>query len=321
MLDRVLDKVLDIKDAPEGYYPVEIRSSTVCYVCHLTEGTDTCVSANCAPGYRRDGKFVVFKEKPPKENIPDKEEAPKVIEGNPIIAPLKKPTINTTIQATNLRSMQSIIDEYARDTIESKKEIPTKPKSKPSAVIRGTKFSEMFTEQQYNIISESCTKVFQDKAEDYGTSWRVLRPSSLTDQIFIKANRLQTLQIAGNAKVDESQEDAFIGIVNYSIMAMIQLDLQLSEKASTLELLGMYAGNFNKAFTLMQAKNHDYGEAWRSMRISSLTDLILMKLLRVKQIEDNNGETKVSEGLEANYMDILNYAVFALIKLKESIQE
>ena len=173
----------------------------------------------------------------------------------------------------------------------------------------------METLDQYDECLAVCEDLFQRKTQDYGTAWRILRPSSLTDQIFIKANRIRTLQQVGQAKVDEGIEGEFVGIVNYCLMALIQLGLPedaplelAAEEASRL-----YGVAKNTTRDLMIRKNHDYGEAWRDMRISSLTDLILMKVLRVKQIEDHAGKTVVSEGVEANYMDMANYALFALI--------
>ena len=172
------------------------------------------------------------------------------------------------------------------------------------------------TNQQYDTVMENCRKVFSDKMNDYGTSWRILRPISLTDQIFIKASRIRSIEEKGVSKVDEGIRPEFIGIVNYAIMGLIQLELGTSEtelnNEKTLELYNKY---FQTAKALMQDKNHDYGEAWRKMRVSSYTDLILMKLKRTKQIEDNMGKTEVSEGIDANYLDIINYAVFALIKI------
>ena len=154
--------------------------------------------------------------------------------------------------------------------------------------------------------------------KDYGSAWRVLRLSSLTDQIFIKAQRIRSLQIKKERKVEESETSEFVGIVNYSIISLIQMDLGVVENPD-LELkiaLEYYDKHLQITKNLMLDKNHDYGEAWRDMRVSSLTDLILQKLLRVKQIEDNQGSTLISEGVDANYLDMLNYAVFALIKLK-----
>src|SRR5690554_2896764 len=173
------------------------------------------------------------------------------------------------------------------------------------------------TNQQYDEIVAICRSVFTRKMNDYGTAWRILRPSSITDQIYIKARRIRTIEEKGVAKVDEGVRPEFIGIVNYAIMGLIQLELGPSEneldKEKTTEL---YNSWFGKAKSLMQDKNHDYGEAWRKMRISSYTDLILMKLKRTKQIEDNEGKTTESEGVDANYLDIINYAVFALIKIE-----
>lgn len=176
------------------------------------------------------------------------------------------------------------------------------------------------TELEYTNVINVCRDVFYKKTKDYGTAWRILRPSSLTDQIFIKAQRIRTLQETGENKVGEGIEDEFLAIVNYCIMAIIQLrekdlqEMELPEKQA-LDLYNKYAA---EAFELMLKKNHDYGEAWRDMRVSSLTDLILMKILRVKQIEDNNGATLISEGIDANYFDMLNYAVFSLIHLNNT---
>ncbi len=176
------------------------------------------------------------------------------------------------------------------------------------------------TSKEYTKIINQCRDVFAKKTKDYGTAWRILRPSSLTDQIFIKAQRIRTLQETGKNKVGESAEGEFIAIINYCIMAIIQLvekeltELELSEEEA-MRLFDKYA---EEAYTLMLNKNHDYGEAWRDMRVSSLTDLILMKILRVKQIENNNGETIMSEGIDANYFDMLNYSVFSLIHLENA---
>ena len=175
------------------------------------------------------------------------------------------------------------------------------------------------TSKQYNNIIETCRALFINKMKDYGSAWRILRLPSLTDQIFIKTQRIRGLQQNVVQKVDEGQVSEFIGIINYSIMALIQLergvvehpDLNIDE--SILE----YNKNVEIAKKLMMDKNHDYGEAWRDMRVSSLTDLILQKLLRVKQIEDNKGKTLVSEGIDANYQDMINYAIFALILLEK----
>jgi hypothetical protein len=170
---------------------------------------------------------------------------------------------------------------------------------------------------EYDREFKRCFNLFKAKTVDYGTAWRVLRPASLTDQIFIKASRIRTIDSGGKAKVDEGIEPEFIGIVNYSLMALIQLEMPEDQdlEMSTLETTNRFNAAFQQTRKLMIDKNHDYGEAWRDMRVSSLTDLILMKLLRVKQIEDNKGRTNVSEGIDANFMDIANYALFALIHL------
>lgn len=172
---------------------------------------------------------------------------------------------------------------------------------------------------QYDAQVEACRSLFLDKMHDYGTAWRILRPSSLTDQIFIKAQRIRTLQEAAEQKVEEGIQPEFVGIVNYCMMALIQLEL---DENAPLDLLPQDAQErYDKAIhitrELMAKKNHDYGEAWRDMRVSSLTDLILMKLLRIKQLEDLNGAAKVSEGVDAGYMDMANYALFALIHISE----
>ena len=174
------------------------------------------------------------------------------------------------------------------------------------------------TVTEYTNIINVCRDIFSKKTKDYGTAWRILRPSSLTDQIFIKAQRIRTIQEKGENKVGESVEEEFVAIINYCVMAIIQLkELELDEMELDPELaLSLYEKYIQEAFNLMEKKNHDYGEAWRDMRVSSLTDLILMKVLRVKQIEDNKGATLISEGIDANYFDMLNYSVFSLIHLK-----
>lgn len=173
------------------------------------------------------------------------------------------------------------------------------------------------TNTEYANVINVCRDIFAKKTKDYGTAWRILRPSSLTDQLFIKAQRIRTIQETGENKVGENIEDEFVAIVNYCIMAIIQLrekDLTEMELPAgvAVELYDKYA---QEATDLMLKKNHDYGEAWRDMRVSSLTDLILQKIYRVKQIEDNNGATLISEGIDANYFDMLNYSVFALIHM------
>lgn len=174
------------------------------------------------------------------------------------------------------------------------------------------------TEVEYKKIVSDCKSLFSKKMQDYGSAWRILRIASLTDQLFIKAQRIRSLQQNETQKIEEGQVSEFMGIINYSVMALIQIDMGVAEQADlTLEEATLkYDEKIASTFQLMQDKNHDYGEAWRDMRVSSLTDLILQKLLRVKQIEDNQGKTLVSEGIDANYQDIINYAVFALIHLE-----
>ncbi|KHJ36892.1 hypothetical protein PBAC_29280 [Pedobacter glucosidilyticus] len=173
------------------------------------------------------------------------------------------------------------------------------------------------TSTQYDAVIKVCKDLFMKKTRDYGTAWRILRPSSITDQIFIKAQRIRTLEEKKVSKVGDDIKGEYMGIINYCIIAMIQLELD--ENAATELEPSIVEVNFDQKVTetkeLMFAKNHDYGEAWRDMRVSSLTDLILMKILRVKQIEDNQGQTEASEGVKANYQDMMNYAIFALIKL------
>ncbi|WP_156307105.1 DUF1599 domain-containing protein [Sphingobacterium endophyticum] len=175
----------------------------------------------------------------------------------------------------------------------------------------------MDTNTEYNRIISICQELFIKKTKDYGTAWRILRLSSLTDQIYIKAARIRSLEVKKESKVGEGVVDEFIGIINYCVIALIQLELGNTENENLDPKIveEKYSEKVNETRDLMFAKNHDYGEAWRDMRVSSMTDLILMKLHRVKQIEDNDGQTLVSEGLQANYQDMLNYAVFALIKL------
>ena len=177
----------------------------------------------------------------------------------------------------------------------------------------------MNTSDSFDLIINNCHSLFSKKMLDYGSAWRILRLSSLTDQIFIKAQRIRGLQQNDTRKVDEGQYSEFIGIINYSIMALIQIEKGIVEHPDLNldESLDLFNNHSELTKSLMVNKNHDYGEAWRDMRVSSLTDLILQKLLRVKQIEDNKGETLVSEGIDANYQDIVNYAVFALIHLKK----
>lgn len=175
------------------------------------------------------------------------------------------------------------------------------------------------TSAQFDGVIAACRALFEKKMKDYGTAWRVLRPSSVTDQIYIKVNRIRTLQMTDVKMVNESEEDEFVAIVNYSIIGLIQLEKGFSDElnANPEEIINLYDSYAQQAKELMERKNHDYGEAWRDMRISSITDLIYQKVLRTKQIEDNEGRTLVSEGLDANYFDMLNYAVFCLIKMME----
>ena len=177
------------------------------------------------------------------------------------------------------------------------------------------------TSQEYDKIVTICRTLFINKMTDYGSAWRILRLPSLTDQIFIKAQRIRSLQENHERKVNEDESSEFIGIVNYSIMALIQLDLGVVEQPDLKveEATRLYDEKIALTKALMEAKNHDYGEAWREMRISSLTDLILQKILRIKQIEDNKGKTIVSEGIDANYQDMINYSIFALILMQKHL--
>ena len=174
------------------------------------------------------------------------------------------------------------------------------------------------TSKEYNEVIDTCRSLFQKKMKDYGSAWRILRLPSLTDQIFIKAQRIRGLQQNKHQRVDEGQVSEFIGIINYCIMALVQLEKGVVEQPDieVAEALELYDQKIATTKQLMMDKNHDYGEAWRDMRVTSLTDLIIQKLLRVKQIEDNQGKTLVSEGIDANYQDMINYAVFAMIHLE-----
>ena len=173
------------------------------------------------------------------------------------------------------------------------------------------------TSKEYDTVIATCRALFINKMQDYGCAWRILRLPSLTDQIYIKAQRIRSLQENEVRKIDEDETGEFIGIINYSIMALIQLELGVADQPdlSVEKATELYDTKIKQTKELMEDKNHDYGEAWREMRVSSLTDLILQKLLRVKQIEDNKGKTLVSEGIDANYQDMINYAIFALIHL------
>ena len=177
----------------------------------------------------------------------------------------------------------------------------------------------MKTSDNFDLIIDNCYSLFSKKMIDYGSAWRILRLSSLTDQIFIKAQRIRSIEDKGKQEISDSVDAEFKGIINYSIIALIQLEKGLSDSAdlNEEEASDLYKYYVSKAKKLMLAKNHDYDEAWRDMRVGSFTDLILQKLLRVKQIEDNKGATLVSEGIDANYFDMINYSIFALIKLSE----
>ncbi len=171
------------------------------------------------------------------------------------------------------------------------------------------------TSKEYDTVIATCRTLFINKMKDYGCAWRILRLPSLTDQIYIKAQRIRSLQENEVRKIDEDETGEFIGIINYSIMALIQLELGVADQPDleVAKATELYDAKVKLTKDLMEDKNHDYGEAWREMRVSSLTDLILQKLLRVKQIEDNKGKTLVSEGIDANYQDMINYSIFALI--------
>lgn len=176
----------------------------------------------------------------------------------------------------------------------------------------------MDTIQQFEYVISICRNLFEKKLNDYGSSWRIMRPESITDQIFIKANRIRSLEIKGTSLINEGIKPEFIGIANYGIIGLIQLELGFADTTDITneEAMNFYDEYMTKTKELMYAKNHDYDEAWRNMRISSYTDLILMKIYRTKQIESNQGKTLVSEGIDANYMDMVNYSLFGLIKLE-----
>ncbi len=182
---------------------------------------------------------------------------------------------------------------------------------------------ESTTEKEYQQILADCRKLFNNKAADYGTAWRILRLPSITDQLFIKANRIRSIQEKGISKVGDDINGEFVAIINYGIIALIQLQLEHDTRMEIPieELMHLYDEEADETLGLLLNKNHDYGEAWRDMRVNSITDIILMKLLRVKQIEDNQGKTIVSEGYDGNYRDMINYAVFALIKLNKKKNE
>lgn len=177
----------------------------------------------------------------------------------------------------------------------------------------------MNTQEQFEQVMAECRELFAKKLHDYGAAWRIMRPSSVTDQIYIKANRIRSIETKGKAMIDEGIRSEFVAIVNYSIVGLIQLELGPAENAAETSVeaaLALYDKHAQASLELMLRKNHDYDEAWRGMRVSSYTDLILMKVYRTKQIEELAGATLVSEGIDANYMDMMNYAVFGLIKIK-----
>ena len=179
------------------------------------------------------------------------------------------------------------------------------------------------TLEQFREVIGRCRELFEHQTADYGTAWRILRPSSITDQLYIKAMRIRSIEEKGEQKVSDPVEAEFTGLINYSILALVQLEIGSDAplELSLGEAVSLYNAQVEENLRLLQNKNHDYGEAWRQMRISSMTDLILQKLLRIKQIEDNSGATLVSEGVAANYRDIINYAVFCLIKMDEAKQK
>lgn len=182
------------------------------------------------------------------------------------------------------------------------------------------KTEETLTDRQFRAALKSCRDIFAAKLSDYGASWRIMRPASITDQIFIKAKRIRSLETKGVAMIDDDALSEFKAIVNYGITGLIQLELGAADNTDidnkhALELYDRYA---DEAFTLMSRKNHDYDEAWRGMRVNSYTDFILTKLQRIKEIEDHAGQTSVSEGIDSNYLDIINYATFGIIKLSEN---
>lgn len=177
------------------------------------------------------------------------------------------------------------------------------------------------TAVQYEEVISLCRDIFSRKNKDYGTSWRIMRLSSITDQIFIKAQRIRTIEKNGNMRVNEGVEPEYIGIINYCLIALIQMRLEenTEQELDSERLLLLYNEEVDTTRKLMEDKNQDYGEAWRDMRVSTFTDMILMRIMRIRQIEDNQGQTLISEGIDANFRDIMNYSVFALIRLKEKL--
>jgi hypothetical protein len=171
------------------------------------------------------------------------------------------------------------------------------------------------TSEEFSAVKNVCRDIYVKKLQDYGTSWRIMRPSSITDQILIKARRIRSIEEKGTSKINEGRRPEFIGIVNYAVIGIIQLRLGAGTTISVEEATSLYDSILQEATSLMSDKNHDYDEAWRQMRITSFTDIILQKLMRTREIESHNGKTIISEGIDANYMDMINYALFALIKL------
>lgn len=216
-------------------------------------------------------------------------------------------------------SPSKLLKQYSKDDLFQMKYKASAPSSMIDSFTRKSTQSNQqpLTNAQFAATFTTCKEVFTKKMQDYGLSWLVLRPSSLTDQIYIKVKRIRSIEEIGSQKVEDDVQDDYIGVINYCIMALIQL----GSKSNNLEpnkVASLYNQHQESTLELMKAKNHDYGEAWRDMRVSSITDLILMKILRIKQIEDNNGiVSNITEGLSANYQDIINYAVFSLIKIKE----
>lgn len=218
----------------------------------------------------------------------------------------------TTIYGIFFKSHRIIQDTPPLAVLNKKKIIPLH-----NTIVTTAMNATPDTEREFAEAKAKCKTIFMNKMDDYGTSWRVMRPSSLTDQIYIKARRIRSIQEKAFACVPEGEEAEFIGIVNYCVMALIQLECPGDAELSRKDAMEWYDRMLERATRLMHNKNHDYDEAWRNMRISSLTDIILQKLRRTKEIEDHAGKTKVSEGLDANYMDMANYALFALILLYE----
>lgn len=178
--------------------------------------------------------------------------------------------------------------------------------------------AEQNTNSEFRDVMGECRDIFAKKLHDYGASWRLMRPSSLTDQLYIKANRIRTIEVTGKAEVDEGIRPEFIGLINYGIVGLIQLEKGFADTVDMTpeQALALYDSHSKQAFELMTRKNHDYGEAWRQMRVSSFTDIILTKIARIKELEDIHGHAIVSEGIDANYLDIINYAVFGAIRTK-----